>query len=127
MFNIQSKDSALKWDGYQVQVSAYDKLKLIINFRPDKKLKRLLERGKHKIDHHFDLMLLMKSMHHNTVSLRKTMNEKYQHEIIDIDKEEEEVIPSYLDFLISNNIGSKNFMRNIKNTGVETNYENDPK
>ena len=42
MFKIKSEDSSLTWIEHQLQVSFFDKLKLLLNIGADKKLKRLI-------------------------------------------------------------------------------------
>jgi hypothetical protein len=50
MFDVKSKDSAFKWEKKEIQVGFHDKIKLIFNLWPNKKLKRLVDRGEHKLD-----------------------------------------------------------------------------
>jgi hypothetical protein len=45
MFEIQSKDKSLHWEVKELQISLYDKLKLILNIFPNEKFKRLLTIG----------------------------------------------------------------------------------
>ena len=77
MFQIKTIDSSLKWDGEELRVSFYDKMKLIFNIRPDLKLKRLVERGQDKLNTFFDLMYLMKTTHHSGQLLNKNSNNSY--------------------------------------------------
>ena len=45
MFDVKSKDIAFKWEKKEIQVGFYDKIKIILNLWPNKKLKRLVNRG----------------------------------------------------------------------------------
>ena len=65
LFEIKSNDNSRKWEEKELYVSFYDKLKLIVNCRPDEKLKKLVDRGTEKLNVKFDLMYQMKMIHHN--------------------------------------------------------------
>jgi hypothetical protein len=84
IFEIKSQDNSLQLEDGVLTVSIYDKLKLLTNFRPNEKLRRLINVGTEKLSVKFDLMYQMKMMHHNQKTKPK---DRYNHEVIDVDVE----------------------------------------
>ena len=77
MFHIKNEDETVSWKDQDLHVSFYDKLKLVLNIRPNIKIKRLIDKGSEKLNTYFDLMFLMKTTHHNAQTIRQTFKESY--------------------------------------------------
>ena len=61
-FRIKSKDEKLSIDKYteRLHISLWDKIKLILNVRPNTKMKMFLEKGEKRINQQLDLLETIK-------------------------------------------------------------------
>ena len=64
MYHIKTSDASLEVKDYSLNVNFYHKLKLLLNCFPNIKLKRMLKKGRQKLEVELDLIEIIKEHKH---------------------------------------------------------------
>ena len=87
LYDIKTSDTNLKnFKTDKLNVTFCQKLRLIINFCPNRKMKRLIKKGEHKLNKELDLLNLIKQHKHHHQHVKEVASHRcFENEFIDID------------------------------------------